>query len=115
MRFVKRLGGEERDEDIQSGFVAASGTGGMCIGRCAAAEPTMRLLVRLQLDISPFLRSPPSIALMCNQLDSSEWGCMAADGGEEKTPLLEWLVTSNLRVEVIRTCNGFGKGVGGGC
>lgn len=54
---------------------------------------------------TPFLLS---ILLIHNQADSSEWGCMDADGaggGEgEKTPLLEWLVTSNLRLEVMATC-----------
>lgn len=28
---------------------------------------------------------PPPVLLIYNQADSSEWGCMAADGGSEDT------------------------------
>lgn len=50
----------------------------------------------------------PPVLLLYNQADSSEWSCMAADGGGAKTPLPEWPVTSNLRVEVIGTCTRVG-------
>lgn len=52
----------------------------------------------------------PSIVLICNQADSYEWGCMVTGGGGAKTPLPEWPVTSNLRVEVIGTCRRGGGG-----
>lgn len=31
------------------------------------------------------LGPPPPVLLIYNQADSSEWGCMAADGGSEDT------------------------------
>lgn len=88
--------------------MAALGTGGMCIGRCAAAESTMHLVVHLQLDISPLKVLPPSppscrCVIRLTALSGAAWLLM---WGGEKTLLLEWVVTSNLRVERMRTCNG---------